>query len=77
MNAYMLRHEEKYRRWVLEYVGAWRERMAANGNLIPTSVGADGKVGEPRQVVGHRLEPIAGARAGASRTAAPSARPRA
>ena len=28
MNAYMLNHEPKYKDWVLEYVGAWRERMA-------------------------------------------------
>jgi hypothetical protein len=45
LNAYLLEHEEKYRRWLLEYVGAWRERMVTNGNLIPTNVGLDGKVG--------------------------------
>jgi hypothetical protein len=44
LNAYMLRHEPKYRRWLLEYVDAWRERMLANGN-IPTNVGLDGKIG--------------------------------
>jgi hypothetical protein len=45
MNAYMLTHEEKYRRWLLEYVDAWRERMAANGNVIPTNIGLDGTIG--------------------------------
>jgi hypothetical protein len=45
LNAYLLTHEEKYRRWLLEYVGAWRERMLANGNIIPTNVGLDGKIG--------------------------------
>lgn len=45
MNAYMLGHEEKYRRWVLEYVDAWRERMIANGYLIPTNIGLNGKIG--------------------------------
>lgn len=45
LNAYALTHDEKYRRWLLEYVDAWRERMAANGNIIPTNVGLDGKVG--------------------------------
>lgn len=45
LNAYMLGHEEKYRRWLLEYVDAWRERMAANGNVIPTNIGLDGKIG--------------------------------
>jgi hypothetical protein len=45
LNAYMLKHEEKYRRWLLDYVDAWRERMVANGNLIPTNIGLDGKIG--------------------------------
>ena len=29
----------------LEYVDAWRERMAANGGVIPTNIGLDGKIG--------------------------------
>ena len=45
LNAYLLTHDEKYRRWLLEYVDAWRERMLANGNIIPTNVGLDGKIG--------------------------------
>ncbi len=45
LNAYALTHDEKYRRWLLEYVDAWRERMAANGNIIPTNIGLDGKIG--------------------------------
>lgn len=45
LNAYLLTHEEKYRKWLLEYVGAWRERMLANGNIIPTNIGLDGKIG--------------------------------
>lgn len=45
MNAYMLAHEEKYKRWILEYVDAWHDRMVANGYLIPTNIGLDGKIG--------------------------------
>jgi len=45
LNAYMLQHEDKYRRWLLEYVEAWRQRMSANGDIIPTNIGLDGKVG--------------------------------
>jgi hypothetical protein len=45
LNAYLLAHDEKYRRWLLEYVDAWRERMLANGNIIPTNIGLDGKPG--------------------------------
>ncbi|MFN0021118.1 MAG: hypothetical protein ACKVP0_22965 [Pirellulaceae bacterium] len=45
LNAYLLTHDDKYRRWLLEYVDAWRERMVANGNIIPTNIGLDGKIG--------------------------------
>ncbi len=45
MNAYMLTGERKYRDWLLEYVGAWRERVLANGGNIPTNLGLDGSIG--------------------------------
>jgi len=45
LNAYMLDHEDKYRRWLLDYVEAWRQRMSDNGNIIPTNIGLDGKIG--------------------------------
>ncbi|MFO0964170.1 MAG: hypothetical protein U0793_01100 [Gemmataceae bacterium] len=45
VNAFMLDHEEKYKRWLLDYVGAWRERMKENGDIIPTNIGLDGKIG--------------------------------
>jgi len=45
VNAYMLAHEPKYKDWVLEYVAAWRQRMLANGGIIPTNIGLDGKIG--------------------------------
>jgi len=44
-NAFLLTGEAKYRDWVLEYVDAWRERAEANGGILPTNVGRDGKVG--------------------------------
>ncbi len=47
LNAYMLSHEEKYERWLLEYVDAWKERMAENGDIIPSKIGLDGKIGGP------------------------------
>ncbi len=43
--AYLLTGEEKYRDWVLEYAGAWRERAAANGGIIPGNIGLDGTIG--------------------------------
>ena len=45
LNAYLATGEKKYRDWLLEYVDAWRERMIANGNIIPSNVGLDGKIG--------------------------------
>lgn len=45
LNAYMLAHEDKYKRWLLEYVDAWVDRARANNGIIPSSVGLDGKIG--------------------------------
>ena len=45
VNAYLLTGEKKYRDWILEYVGAWKQRTDANGGNIPTNIGRDGKVG--------------------------------
>jgi hypothetical protein len=44
-NAYLLTGEKKYKDWVLEYVGAWKERTDANGGNIPTNIGLNGKPG--------------------------------
>lgn len=45
MIAFLLAGEPKYKRWVLEYVDAWRERTTANGGIIPSNIGRDGKIG--------------------------------
>ncbi len=45
-NAHLLTGDEKYRRWVVDYVDAWRGRAAANGGLLPDQIGLSGKVGE-------------------------------
>jgi hypothetical protein len=44
-NAFALTHEAKYKQWLLEYVDAWAERAAANGGILPSNVGLDGKIG--------------------------------
>jgi hypothetical protein len=44
-NAYILTGEKKYRDWVLEYVGAWKQRTDANGGNIPTNIGLNGQPG--------------------------------
>ncbi|MBI4659167.1 MAG: hypothetical protein HY735_10020 [Verrucomicrobia bacterium] len=47
MNAYMLAHEAKYKKWLLEYMEAWLERMKQNNWIIPSFVDLDGKIGGP------------------------------
>ncbi len=47
-NAYLYTGEEKYKKWVLDYVEAWMERIEQNGGIIPDNVGPTGKVGEHR-----------------------------
>jgi hypothetical protein len=44
-NAYALTGDRKYRDWLLEYAGAWRDRVLANGGNIPTNIGLDGTIG--------------------------------
>ncbi len=44
-NAFALTGDEKYKRWVLEYVDAWCQRAAANGGIMPSNIGLDGKIG--------------------------------
>lgn len=45
LNAFALTHDEKYRRWALEYADAWLERAASNGDIFPSNVGLDGRIG--------------------------------
>jgi hypothetical protein len=44
-NAYLLTGEEKYHRWIIDYVDAWVERARQNGGLLPDNVGLNGQVG--------------------------------
>ncbi len=55
-NALMLSGDSRYRDWIAEYVGAWRERAMANGGILPDNVAPDGTVGgllEGRWYGGH------------------------
>jgi len=45
LNAYMLSGQAKYRKWMMEYIDAWRDRMQQNNSIIPTNIGLDGKIG--------------------------------
>jgi hypothetical protein len=44
-NAYLLTGDQKYRRWVVEYMDAWLDRMRQNGGVIPSHVDLAGRVG--------------------------------
>jgi hypothetical protein len=44
-HAYLLTQEDKYKNWLLEYVDAWKARIAANSGNIPSNIGVDGKIG--------------------------------
>jgi hypothetical protein len=44
--AYLLTGEEKFRRWVLDYIDGWIRRSAAFQGVVPDNVGLGGEVGE-------------------------------
>ena len=45
LTAFMNSGEAKYKEWILDYAGAWRQRILDNDGIIPTNVGLDGKIG--------------------------------
>lgn len=45
LNAYALTGEEKYHKWVVDYMTAWKQRAAEAGGNIPSNIGLDGKLG--------------------------------
>ncbi len=47
LNAFMLTGDPKYRSWALEYLDAWVARAEANGGILPSTVGLDGRIGGP------------------------------
>ncbi len=46
--AFLHTGDERYRRWVIEYVEAWLARIAANGGIVPDNIGPTGQIGEQR-----------------------------
>lgn len=49
MDAYLVTHEPKYKRWIVEYMDAWLDRMKQNGGVIPSFVDLAGRIGGPER----------------------------
>ena len=47
LDAYFLTGEAKYKKWIVEYMDAWLDRMKRNGGIIPSFVDLDGTIGGP------------------------------
>ena len=45
-HAFLYTGDDRYRRWVLDYLEAWAERIAANGGICPDNVGPNNVIGE-------------------------------
>ncbi|TDF90602.1 hypothetical protein [Paenibacillus piri] len=45
-HAYMYSGDEQLRKWVTEYIAAWRDRAVLNGGIMPDNVGLSGIIGE-------------------------------
>ncbi len=45
-HAYLWTGDDRYKRWVLDYLEAWADRITANDGFCPDNVGPNGKIGE-------------------------------
>ena len=45
-NAFLYTGEDRYRDWVVDYLEAWADRIAANDGICPDNIGPTGKIGE-------------------------------
>jgi hypothetical protein len=46
LNAYMYTGDDKYKKWIEQYVDAWLERTRQNQGILPDNVGLAGIIGE-------------------------------
>ena len=47
-NAYLYTGDEKYKKWVLDYVDRWMANIKQNNGILPDNIGQSGKIGEYR-----------------------------
>src|SRR6476646_4675788 len=45
MDAYLIANEPKYKKWIVDYMDAWLDRMKRNNGIIPSFVDLDGRIG--------------------------------
>ena len=48
LDAYLVTGEAKYKKWIVDYMDAWLDRMKRNNGIIPSFVDLDGKIGGPQ-----------------------------
>jgi hypothetical protein len=46
-DAYLVANESKYKKWIVDYMDGWLDRMKQNGGIIPSFVDLDGRIGGP------------------------------
>ncbi len=47
LNVYLATGEARYRKWIVDYMDAWLDRMRRNNGIIPSFVDLDGRIGGP------------------------------
>ena len=47
LNAYLATGDAKYKKWIVDYMDAWLDRMKRNNGIIPSFVDLDGRTGGP------------------------------
>jgi hypothetical protein len=45
-NAFLYTGDERYRRWVVDYLEAWADRIRRNDGICPDNIGPSGEIGE-------------------------------
>lgn len=46
LHAFAYDNDNKYKKWILDYLTAWQKRAEENHGIIPDNIGLNGKIGE-------------------------------
>ena len=46
LHAFSYDNDNKYKKWILDYLTAWQKRAEENHGIIPDNIGLNGKIGE-------------------------------